>query len=435
MGDSGYGLGVVTGDFDGDGHDDIYVNNYGPNVLYRNRGDRTFENVTDTAGVSNGNKVGAGVSFLDIDADGDLDLYVGNYVDFTLENHVAIAYKGTQFTASPQYYDPVPDTLYRNDGAGSFTDISQESGIADLATPSMGLVAADLDNDGDTDVYVCNDGTANTLFLNDGTGHFREDALLSGVAYSFSGKANSSMGVDCADYDGDGLLDLVATNYQAEMPNLYHNLGGGLFEDAALRAQVSQALLPHVNWGVCFGDVDNDGNIDLFIVCGHLDRIESIDDRTALKTRNFLLLNQGDGTFRDASTEGGPGLAVVEASRGAASADFDNDGDLDFLVVNSNARPTLLRNDLNTQNHWLKIQLRQSGRNSRAVGAKVVVKAHEKNQNAAVISGRGYQSHYGDALHFGLGPFQDEVLVQVFWPDGEVTQASYEVDQSVTIHR
>ena len=236
VGDAGYGLGVTAGDYDNDGFQDLYLNNFGPNVLYRNNGDGTFSDVTDRAGVANGNKVGAGTCFLDIEGDGDLDLYAANYVDFTYENHVPIVVGQHRFHAGPRYYRPVPDTLFRNNGDGSFTDVSGPSGIASVAGPGMGMVCGDLDDDGDTDVFVCNDEAANFLFLNDGRGNFREAGLVAGVAYDFSGKANSSMGVDCGDYDNDGRLDLFMTDYQGEMPVLYHNLGKGTFEDATSAA-------------------------------------------------------------------------------------------------------------------------------------------------------------------------------------------------------
>ena len=222
VGDKGYALGVATADYDGDGYTDIYINNFGPNVLLRNRGDNTFEDVTETAGVAAGAQVGAGVAFLDIEGDGDLDLYVANYVDFSYETHVPIEIKGMVHTAGPQYYTPLPDNLFRNNGDGTFTDVSHESAIASVAGPSMGLVCADFDNDGDTDVYVCNDGKPNFLFVNDGQGKFEEVAVLSGLAYSFKGTADASMGVDIGDYDADGFFDLFSTNYQSEMPNLYH---------------------------------------------------------------------------------------------------------------------------------------------------------------------------------------------------------------------
>lgn len=432
VGDAGYGLGVSVADYDGDGDLDIYINNFGPNVLYRNNGDKTFTNVTEEAGVGNGNQVGAGVGFLDIDGDGDLDLYVANYVDFTYDNHVPIVIKGKRFQAGPQYYKPVPDALYRNEGDGTFVDVSEESGIGAVAGPGMGLVCADLDNDQDTDIYVCNDGQPNFLFLNDGKGNFEELGLLNGAACDAEGKANSSMGVDCADFNQDGLLDLIVTNYQAEMPVLYRNLGDGLFEDATSVVRITRELFPHVNWGTGFVDFDNDSDKDIFIACGHFDRIEDIDDRTAMKVRNYILENQ-DGLFSDVSKEAGAGIQLVESSRGSAFEDFDNDGDIDVVVVNSNTAPNLLRNDLESDNKWIQLKLRGKGMNTQAIGARVVVDG-KVTQSADAMSGRGYQSHYGNVLHFGLGlDSKEEVKVRVRWPDGATQEVIVKVGERTEI--
>ncbi len=416
VGDTGFGLGVTAGDYDNDGDQDLYVNNFGPNVLYRNNGDRTFTDVTAQAGVANGDKVGAGTCFLDIEGDGDLDLYVSNYVNFTYENHVPIIIGGQRYQAGPQYYRPVPDTLYRNNGDGTFTDISGPSGIDSVAGPGMGTVCADLDDDGDTDVFVCHDGEPNFFFQNDGSGKFKEMGLLAGLAYDFYGKQNSSMGVDCGDFDNDGRLDLFMTDYQAEMPVLYRNLGNCFFEDATSAARITNDLFPHVNWGTGLIDFDNDGDRDLFIACGHFDRIEQIDDRTALKVPNFLLMNTGDGKFVDVSRGCGNGLAVVESSRGAGFDDLDNDGDIDAVVLNSNAPPTILRNESAAGNHWLQIRLQGEPSNRDGVGARVRVVAGDLVQVAEVHSGRGYQSHFGTRLQFGLATRQRVDRIEVRWP-------------------
>jgi hypothetical protein len=420
VGDLGFGLGVTAGDYNNDGDLDLYLNNYGPNVLYRNNGNGTFTDVTRQAGVANGDKVGAGACFLDFDADGDLDLYVGNYVHFTYDNHVPIVVGSERFHAGPRFYEPVPDTLYRNNGDGSFTDVSAASGIGSMAGPSMGLVSADFDDDGDVDVFVCNDESPNFLFQNDGRGNFREVALASGVACDFRGKANGNMGVDCGDIDNDGLLDLFVTTYQAEMPTLFRNLGGGLFEDATSVARISTDLFPHVKWGTGLIDFDNDGDRDLFVACGHFDRIELVDDRTALRVPNSLLLNSGRGRFTDVSRVCGSGLAVVESSRGAAFDDLDNDGDIDGVVLNSNARPTVLRNESEAKNRWLQIRLQGVTTNSHGVGSRVRVVAGDLVQTAEVHDGRGYQGHFGTRLHFGLGNRERVDRIEVRWLGGSV---------------
>ncbi|QDV25447.1 CRTAC1 family protein [Aureliella helgolandensis] len=427
VGDVGYGLGAAAADYDGDGWLDLYINNFGKNVLYRNNGNKTFSNMTESAGVGNGAKVGAGVAFFDMDGDEDLDLYVANYVNFAYENHVPILINGKRFQAGPQYYQAVPDTLFRNEGDGTFSDWTQQSGIGRVATPSMGVVCFDSDSDGDIDVFVANDGQPNCLFMNDGSGVFEEMGLLFGVARDFNGKANSSMGVDVGDYDGDGLFDLMTTSYQAEMPVLYHNLGDGLFEDATNAARITSELFAHVNWGTGLVDFDNDGDQDLFIACGHFDRIEDIDDRTSRATQNYLLENVG-GSFIDVSGEAGAGMAVVESSRGAAFEDFDNDGDVDVLVLNSATKPTLLRNDTPHQNHWIEIELQQAGMNRMGVGSIVKLEIEGSVQSRTVVSGRGYQSHFGDRLHFGLAGHSQPVEVRVHWPNGTVSSHSVEPD-------
>jgi hypothetical protein len=418
VGDLGHSMGVAVGDYDNDGDPDLFVNNFGPNVLYRNNGDGTFTNVIADVGAGPGNEVGAGASFFDMDADGDLDLYVANYVNFTYENHVPIVIDGQRFQAGPQYYKPVPDSLYQNDGDGSFTDVSGPSGIASVAGPGMGTVCFDYDDDGDSDVFVCNDGKPNFLFQNDGRGRFKEVGLLAGVAYDFHGKAHSSMGVDCGDFDNDGLLDLFETSYQSEMPVLYRNLGGGFFEDATSVARIDSQLFAHVEWGTGLVDFDQDGDRDLFIACGHFDRIELLDDRTALRVPNFLLMNDGRGRFTDVSKRAGNGLSVVESSRGAAFDDLDNDGDIDGVVLNSHAPPTILRNESETDNRWLQIQLRGVTSNRDGVGARVKVFAGDGAQTVEVHSGRGYQSHYGSRLHFGLGARERGERIEVRWPGG-----------------
>ncbi len=416
LGDRGYGLGVTAGDYDNDGDQDVYLNNFGPNVLYRNNGNGSFTDVTRQAGVDRGDKVGAGTCFLDIEADGDLDLYVANYVDFNYHNHIVRMIGPYQFHPGPADYRPVPDNLFRNNGDGTFTDISGPSGIHSVAGTGMGMVCLDYDDDDDTDIFVCNDAMANFLFQNDGKGRFEEVALLAGVAYDVRGSENSSMGVDCGDYDNDGRLDLFMTDYSSEMPVLYHNLGDGLFEDATAIAKISNAAFPHVTWGTGLVDFDSDGDRDLFIACGHfMDNIRFIDDRTDVRVPNILLRNEGNGTFSDISSQCGSGLEPVEASKGAAFDDLDNDGDIDAVVLNANSRPTIIRNDTPPGNHWVQIRLEGRQTNRDGVGSRVRIVAGGLPQIAEVHSGRSYQSHFGTQLHFGLGGTDQVDRVEVRW--------------------
>lgn len=421
VGDTGHGLGVTVGDYDNDGDADLYVNNYGPNVLYRNNGDGTFRDVTPQAGVGCGDKVGAGACFLDIDSDGDLDLYVAHYVDFSFARHEARSTRSFPYPPGPKDYPPVPDTLFRNNGDGTFDDVSVAAGITSVAGPGMGTICLNYDQDQDTDIFVCNDGAANFLFRNDGTGRFEEVALLAGVAYDGRGEANGSMGVDCGDFDTDGRLDLFMTDYTSEMPVLYRNLGRGLFEDAANSARAGAAVFPHTNWGTGLIDFDNDGDRDLFVANGHfLRNIKDINDSTSYRVRNCLLMNTNDSRFVDVSNRCGDGLAVVESSRGVAFDDLDNDGDVDAVVLNANAAPTILENRSATENRWLQIRLRGSKNNRDGVGSRVQVVAGDLVQIAEVHSGRGYQSHFGTRLHFGLATQPRVDRVEVFWLGGGV---------------
>lgn len=434
VGDTGYGLGVCVGDYDNDGNADLYVNNHGANVLYKNNGDGTFAAVTDAAGVANGDRVGAGASFLDVDGDGDLDLYVANYVQFSYAEHRPQTLRGVPAYPGPLTYRPDPDTLYRNDGDGTFSDVSGESGIAAHAGNGMGIVCSDYDDDGDTDIFVGNDQMANFLFRNDGSGGFEEVGLLAGTAVDFRGHPQATMGVDAGDYDHDGRMDFHATSYADEYASLYRNLGGGLFDDATRRTGAGAGTLPHVTWGNGFADFDNDGYRDLFIACGHLDpNLAGGGNATAYRVSNVLQMNTGQ-RFVDVSAHSGDGMRITSSSRGMALGDLDNDGDIDVVVLNSREEPTLLRNDSTADHHWIKIGLRGSQTNRSGVGARVKVVIGEIVQVSEVHSGRGYQSHFGDPLHFGLGTRDQIDRVEVDWigGGGEVIE-SPPVDAILTI--
>ena len=435
VGDTGYGLGVTAADYDNDGDQDLYVNNFGPNVLYRNNGNGTFSDVTEAANAGNGDRVGAGVCFLDADRDGDLDLYVSNYVVFSYDKHVPRSVLGVPLYPSPRDYEPDPDTLYRNNGDGTFTDVSEESGIDLHAGAGMGITCGDYDNDGDTDIFVCNDVQANFLFQNDGTGRFDEVGLFSGTAYDFSGVAQGSMGVDCSDYNNDGWFDFFMTNYQDELPVLYRNSGTGFFEDVSLQTGAGVSAERYVTWGTGFADFRNCGWRDIFIACEHL--IEDAQMRVehdGYAARNILLMNLGNEKFVDVSEDSGNGLEPIMVSRGAGFDDLDNDGDLDVVVLNSRNRPTIIRNESTNENHWLQVRLEGTKTNRDGVGAQVKVVAGDLVQIDEVHSGRGYQSHYGTRLHFGLGKSEQVDRVEVRWVGG-VTEVfeNVKVDQRVTL--
>ncbi len=419
VGDTGFGLGVAIADYNNNGLPDIYINNFGPNVLYRNNGDGTFTDVTSEAGVAAGDMVGAGAAFLDIDQDGNLDLYCGNYVQFTYDNHVDVVVGGFPQYAGPKDYEPERDLLFRNNGDGTFTDVSLSSGVAAVAGTSMGMVCLDYDNDGHTDIVIMNDVLGNFLFHNDGSGRFQEIGLLAGMAYNIDGIPLGSMGVDCADYDNDGWLDLFQTAYAGELPALYRNTGQGFFDDVTRTAGAGVGEYPHVNWGTGFGDLNNNGHRDLFIANGHLqDNVHLYSDSTTYEVRNTLLINTGDGRFVDRSRSSGDGLLVQRSSRGMALDDLNNDGRIDVVILNSRTGPTILRNDTRNNHHWLQIRLRGVQSNRDGVGAHVRVTAGGRTQMAEVHSGRGYQSHFGTRLHFGLGTTDRVQRIEVRWIGG-----------------
>jgi hypothetical protein len=427
LGDTGYGLGVAVGDYDNDGDQDVYVTNYGPNVLYRNNGDGTFTDVTRQAGVAGISQVGAGACFLDMDGDGDLDLYVANYLKFTYETHVTTMADGYATYVNPRHYPPLPDILYRNNGDGTFTDVSAASGIGKHAGYGMGMVCADYDNDGDTDILVGNDVFENFLFRNDGHGHFEEVALPTGFAYKANGDPSASMGSDCGDYDNDGWLDFFVTSYQNDLAVLYRNLGDGTFQDVTAKTGAGAGTWSKVTWGNTLADFDNDGDRDIFIACGHLqDNVDKYDDVTSYYATNILLENLGNGKFADVSATSGAGLKVKLSSRGAGFDDLDNDGDIDVVILNTRREPTILRNDSPAQGHWLQVRLRGVTTNRDGVGAHVKLTAGDPSASSGqaltlvdeVHSGRGYQSHYGTRLYFGLGGRDRIDRLEVHWLGG-----------------
>lgn len=420
VGDVGYGLGVTVADFDNDGFPDLFVNNFGPNVLYRNNGDGTFTDITTQADVGGGGHVGAGAAFLDADGDGNLDLYVANYLEFAFDQHLTKTIRGVPTYISPKIYPPAQDRLYRNQGDGTFADITDASGIGGHAGWGMGMVAADYNNDGHTDIFVANDVAENFLFLNDGTGRFEEVGLAAGVAYDLYGSPQGSMGVDCGDIDNDGWLDFYQTSYQLQHAVLYHNQGDGGFEDVTLTTGAGAGTYAQVTWGVGIVDFDNDGYRDLFIACGHLqDRVDEYDPTTSYRAFNVLLRNLGDGRFEDVSALAGEGLRVRESSRGAAFDDLDNSGRIDAVILNSRRRPTILRNESSRRNHWVQVRLVGVQANRDAVGSKVAVVAGDLRQIAEIHSGRSYQSHYGTRLHFGLGRHRQIDRIEIHWHGGK----------------
>jgi hypothetical protein len=343
--------------------------------------------------------------------------------------------KGVPMYAGPMDFPPMANNLFRNNGDGTFTDVSVESGIASHKGWGMGGVCADYDNDGDTDVFIANDVYANFLFQNDGTGKFEERALVAGVAYDINGDEQGNMGVDCGDYDNDGLLDFYVTSYAEELALLYRNLGHGLFEDVTMTTGAGAGTLAPVTWGAGFVDFDNDGHRDIFVACGHLqDNVELYDNGATTDARNVLLRNTGNGKFVDVSDQGGDGMKVKLRSRGAGFDDLDNDGDVDVVILNSRREPTILRNDSPSRGHWLQVCLRGVKSNRDGVGAHVKVTAGDLALLDEVHSGRAYQSHYGMRLHFGLGDRKKVDRVEVRWIGGGVDVfENVAADQLITL--
>jgi hypothetical protein len=415
-----YGMGACAGDYDNDGWIDLYLTNFGPNVLYRNRGDGSFTDVTATARVGEP-RWSASCAFADLDKDGDLDLFIVNYVDAARSQtpYCGNAKLGQRFYCHPLNYPSLPNTLYRNDGRGVFTDVSDASGIAEYRGNGLGVVVTDYDEDGWPDVFVANDSVANFLFRNTGTLRFVEAALSAGIAVATDGKARAGMGVDAGDYDGDGREDVVVTNLDFETHSLFRNLGGGLFEYATRASGIGFATLPYVGFGVAFLDADNDMALDLAIANGHImDNAPIYRSGTTYAQRNLLLRNTGAKRFTEIGRSAGDGFALEKVSRGLAAGDIDNDGDLDLLVTNNGQTADLLRNDSVRRNSLLVRALVSTNRD--AVGARLRVIAGGRTQVRLVRAGTSYFGQNDLRVHVGLGDAAVVDRVEVAWPSGRV---------------
>lgn len=426
VGDEGWSIGCAVGDFDNDGLSDLYVTRLGANVLYRNRGDGSFEDVTAKTDTGD-DGFGASAAFFDADGDGDLDLYVANYVD----PHQVFPPPGSRPTClwlglavmcGPRGLAGQKDIFYRNDGT-AFVEATEEAGLVDSkAAYGLGVVSADYDDDGDQDLYVANDTDPNFLYRNDGTGQFEDVGLLSGVAYNGSGATQAGMGVDFGDANGDGVLDLFVTNFSHETNTLYLGSATGFFTDATEEAGLSSPSLGRLGWATRFTDVDDDGDLDLFVANGHVyPDVAEADKTTSYRESDQVFLNEGGGTFREAAIRA-DAAEGPKASRGAAFGDLDDDGDPDVVVAAIDDAPALLRNDLPQGAHWLGLVLVGRRSNRDGSGARVELTAGGRRQVGVAHASGSVFSSSDPRILFGLGAMDRVDEVAIRWPGGGDTR-------------
>jgi hypothetical protein len=433
----GYGMGVAVGDFDGDGWPDLYVTQYGRSILYHNNGDGTFTDVTEKAGVAAPGWASSAVWF-DYDNDGRLDLFVCRFVDFDKSKNKFCGNEktGERYYCIPRVYPPEPSWLFHNNGDGTFTDVSKESGIAKSFGKAWGVVATDINNDGLMDLLVANDTTANFLFANRGKGKFQEIGLEAGVAFSQDGRARSGMGVDSADYDQDGWQDLFVTNVDQEMYSIYHNHHDETFDDVAGPTGIGGTTRLMSGWGLKFFDYDNDGNVDLFIANGHPDdKIEVHSSNVAYREPLLLFHNSGK-TLQNVSASGGPVFTENFAARGLAIGDFDNDGAIDVLVSVNNGAPVLLKNNAAQGNHWLGVRLIGKRANPDAIGARITWQSGDLKRTRLKVGGGSYLSAHDPREVLGIGGRTKIDKLEIRWPQpsGRVeTFTDLPLDRYITI--
>ena len=440
-----FGQGCAVADVDGDGRLDLFVANIGRNCLYLQTTAGRFTECAEAWGVAGGGW-NNGAAFFDYDRDGDLDLYVSRYI--TLEpgaiehgpTHLPMSeWKGQKVFKGPHELTPAPDSLYRNDGRGKFTEVTQEAGMAG-AVPSFGFepITLDFDDDGDVDLFVANDSMANFLWRNDGDGKFTDVALMAGVAYNPNGRPQSNMGVAAEDFDDDGRTDLFITTFSDDAKTLFKNGGKESFTDVSLRSGLGGAeVFRALSWGTSLFDVDNDGDLDLFVANGHTyPQADLVGGGYAYGQKNFLFVQASPGRFKNVSEAAGPAFQVKLPSRGSAVGDVDDDGDLDIVVNHLDAKPTLLRNDSAKHGHWVSVLVRGQGMNRSAIGARVTLVAADRRRFREIRSSGSFLSHEDLRAHFGLGDATKADRIEVRWPDGsvEVVEAP-PVDRTIVVEQ
>jgi hypothetical protein len=429
---TGWASSVCIGDYDNDGNEDMFITYWGQNVLYRNDGKGKFTDVTTKAGLATkGVRWGSGCTFIDYDRDGDLDLFAANYLIFDLEKapepgkEANCFWKGVPVNCGPKGLPADTNLFYRNNGDGTFADISQASGISKVQKRyAMTAIVTDFDNDGWPDIYVACDSTASILYRNKGDGAFDDVALETGAAYNEDGQPQAGMGVAVGDYNGDGFPDIFKTHFADDLPALYKNMGRGFFEDASRAAGFDHTK--YIQWGTGLVDLDNDGWPDIFTVTGNVyPEVEKFFKEYPHRSPRLIYRNLGNGRFKEVTSACGPGAQEVHSSRGCAFGDFDNDGDIDALIMNMNEPPSLLRNDYTSgarrgANNWLKLKLIGVKSNRYAIGARVRLKIGARLQTQEVTSQSSYYSHNDMRLHFGLGENNKADQVEIRWPNGQI---------------
>lgn len=421
---SGWGQAACVGDIDNDGWTDLCITYYGEIVLYRNRGDGTFEDISKQSKIGGVDRWNAGATFLDFDRDADLDLFVANYVDYDdaaryEPGSTNCLWKGLPVMCGPMGLKFSPNQLFRNEGNGTFTDVSASSRVTETeGFYSFMPITLDFNRDGWTDVYVACDSTPNILYQNNGDGTFSDIGLISGAAVSEEGREQAGMGVAAGDYDRDGYPDLFTTNFSDDTSTLYRNSGDGTFADVTFNAGLG-AVTRHLSWGTGLVDFDNDGWKDIFVVSGHVyPEVDRHPSEVTYRQPRLVYHNLGDGTFQDVSALAGPAILEQKASRGAAFEDLDGDGDVDVVIVNLNDVPSLLRNDSPGKQNWLTLELEGERSNRSAIGALIRVTAEGRSQSAEVRSGTSYYSSSGLRVHFGLGRATRVETIEISWPSG-----------------